>query len=111
MNAAPLGVGLFGAVTTASDLGEAGFTVAVNVRGLPEAPASVAVTVVDPTVVGRIQLESAATPLASVATVTGLATPPGPEIVPPAAAEKLTTTPGTLFPAASRTLTAGTCAA
>ena len=78
-----------------------GVPVAVNVTGLPARSADVAVSVSVPAVVARVQLPTAAMPLALVVWL-------APVIVPfPGATAKLTDTPATGLPCASRTMTDG----
>ena len=69
MNAAPLGVGELGDVTSASWVAAAALTVALNVTGLPVAPAKVAVTVAVPATVGSVQELIVATPFEFVVAV------------------------------------------
>jgi hypothetical protein len=109
VNVAPLGDGLFGAVTTASCAGAAALTVAVNVTGLPLAPASVAVTVADPTAVGSVQAFTWAMPLEFVVAVSELLGGAlfAPTVIVPPATVNVTPMPATGFCAASRTMTAG----
>src|ERR1700739_5024574 len=76
--------------------------VAVNVTGLPVRVPEVAVRVLVPAVVPRVQLVTAAIPLAFVVTaVVGFTVPP------PDATANVTLTPATGLLDASRTITAG----
>ena len=76
--------------------------VAANVIGLPVSPVAVAISVFGPAVGPRVHDAAAAIPLAPVVTgVVGVAVPP------PEATAKVTATPPTGFPFASRTITDG----
>src|SRR5207302_3329865 len=72
-----------------------------NVTGLPWSVADVAVKVLGPAALPRVQLVTAATPLALVACEAPVTLPP------PVPGAKLTATPATGLPKASRTITAG----
>jgi len=83
-------------------LGAPAVPVAVNVMGLPVSPLAVAVRVLVPGADPRVQDETAATPLAIVATgVVGFTVPP------PDATANVTATPATALPNGTVTSTAG----
>ena len=85
----------------ASVAGAPATPVAVNVRGLPVSPGDVAVSVYGPAVLPRVQLPTAAMPVASVVWF-------APETVPPLVpGAKVTATPATGLLLASRTITDG----
>src|SRR5712691_9483931 len=85
-------------------LGAPAAPVAVKVTGLPLSPGEVAVSVLAPAAVPRVQLPTVAMPLAPVVWV-------APVMLPlPAAAANVTETPDTGFPFASRTTTDGAVA-
>src|SRR5205807_9525297 len=74
---------------------------AVNVRGLPVNPGAVAVSVYGPAVLPRIQLPTAAMPVASVVWFAPVTVPP------PVPGANVTATPATGLLLASRTITDG----
>src|SRR3989442_13025050 len=101
-NATPLCAALEGAVVKASRPAAPAVPSAVKVTGLPVIPdpAAVAVSVLVPAVVLRVQLPTVATPLALVVWVPPVTLPPL-----PAAGAKVTVTPATGLPVPSRTIT------
>jgi len=90
-------VGLFAAIVAAAPA----VPVAANVTGLPDSEPEVAVSVLLPAVVPRVQLPTAAIPLASVVWVAPVTLPP------PEPGAKVTDTPETGLPNGSVTITDG----
>src|SRR5437870_771177 len=103
VNATPLCAALEGDVVKASRPAAPAVPSAVKVTGLPVIPdpAAVAVSVLVPAVVLRVQLPTVAIPLAVVVWVPPVTLPL------PAAGAKVTVTPATGLPAPSRTITEG----
>src|SRR5437588_9365661 len=101
-NGWPLRAVLDGGVVSTSRVAAPAVPVAVNVTGLPASPVAVAVTVLGPAVGPRIHDVAAAIP--SVPVVTGVV---GVTVPLPGLAAKVTATPETGLPLASRTITDG----
>src|SRR5205823_7081522 len=91
-----------GGVVSTSRVAAPAVPVAVNVTGLPASPVAVAVAVMRPAVVTGVQ--DCAPPIPSVPVVTGVV---GVTVPLPGLAAKVTATPETGLPLASRTITDG----